>query len=516
MTLSSSILNSDDPEWIQGRLLAELQRLNARIDELEDKASSKGENLLDLDSKPQARRNIGIPDGSSSAPYLTWGANGWTAGDIATAETLGDLTDVTLTSPASGQVLTYNGSIWLNDHVPPTDWADITNKPATFPPSAHTHTLSGDVTGTVTGAVTIANGAVTEAKIASNAVTTAKINDGAVTAAKVDPDDFILKHSNAWTIDGTESVLLKGGSDITFANGSPGFLTPVTQNSGIGWVYSFTRYVAWTYYNNRLVLGDGSLGQSPSGKIPIQYTPSPNDASRKIDLDVKLELQGSAGTLGQVIRADSNGVPEWASGALPVTLTRVDLTSGASWSVPTSARSLIVTCIGAGGGGSRIDSTISGYIAVTSGGSPDIPVYSLVGSAGNGGDASVRFYSVSGGETATISIGSGGSGTSSVGVSGGAGGDTSFTLNSVTVTAAGGRGGDSAGTGSANHDGDTNGQFTMSGEQGMRLHGVISRSSMQVAGGSSGAGGFGGKGGNADSVLGRDGENGRIVIFHDG
>ena len=57
-----------------------------------------------------------------------------------------------------------------------------------------TITLTGDVTGSGTGsfAATIANGAVTEAKLASNSVSTTKIVDDAVTAAKLGDNSAII------------------------------------------------------------------------------------------------------------------------------------------------------------------------------------------------------------------------------------------------------------------------------------------------------------------------------------
>ena len=58
MSLSTSILNSDDKDWVQGRLLSELQRLNARIDELDLNTLKKSANLTDLPDGAQAFENI--------------------------------------------------------------------------------------------------------------------------------------------------------------------------------------------------------------------------------------------------------------------------------------------------------------------------------------------------------------------------------------------------------------------------------------------------------------------------
>jgi hypothetical protein len=62
-------------------------------------------------------------------------------------DTLAAQTDVVITTPANGHALIYNGtaSRWQNQAIPATDWTAITNKPATFTPSSHSHTIS-DVT----------------------------------------------------------------------------------------------------------------------------------------------------------------------------------------------------------------------------------------------------------------------------------------------------------------------------------------------------------------------------------
>ncbi len=69
---------------------------------------------------------------------------------------LGDLSDVTIATPASGQFLRYDGSAFVNAavgwsdlaNVPASftpsvhghDWSEISGKPTTFTPSTHTHT----------------------------------------------------------------------------------------------------------------------------------------------------------------------------------------------------------------------------------------------------------------------------------------------------------------------------------------------------------------------------------------
>ncbi len=55
--------------------------------------------------------------------------------------TLGDLSDVTISTPASGQFLRYDGSAFVNAAV---GWSDLASKPASFTPAAHDHP-SGEI-----------------------------------------------------------------------------------------------------------------------------------------------------------------------------------------------------------------------------------------------------------------------------------------------------------------------------------------------------------------------------------
>lgn len=63
---------------------------------------------------------------------------------------LGDLGDVTLTSLASGDVLRYNGTAWVNvaQGSLAVAWASLTGVPSTFTPSAHNHAASEITSGT--------------------------------------------------------------------------------------------------------------------------------------------------------------------------------------------------------------------------------------------------------------------------------------------------------------------------------------------------------------------------------
>ncbi|MGA1353838.1 MAG: beta strand repeat-containing protein [Candidatus Limnocylindrus sp.] len=83
------------------------------------------------------------------------------ADSLASGGSLDNLTDVSISEPASGEVMVYGGEEWVNV------------------------ALSGDVTMDGSGATSIAENAVTATEIAADAVTTAKIQDSAVTNSKL-------------------------------------------------------------------------------------------------------------------------------------------------------------------------------------------------------------------------------------------------------------------------------------------------------------------------------------------
>lgn len=76
----------------------------------------------------------------SSGQVLTYDGSKWiNANPSSSVGSLNDLSDVSLSSPSSGNVLKYNGNEWTEGSV---DWNELTNVPSTFPPSSHTHTVS--------------------------------------------------------------------------------------------------------------------------------------------------------------------------------------------------------------------------------------------------------------------------------------------------------------------------------------------------------------------------------------
>ena len=81
-------------------------------------------NLSNKPSIPAVLTDLGITDGDANQVLTTDGAGGFTFEDAAGggASTLGDLTDVTISSPAQGDVLYYDGSGWAKQNGPVLRW----------------------------------------------------------------------------------------------------------------------------------------------------------------------------------------------------------------------------------------------------------------------------------------------------------------------------------------------------------------------------------------------------------
>lgn len=77
----------------------------------------------------------------SSGQALVYNGSAWVNQAVSTVGALDDLTDVAIAMPASGNVLRYSGSQWVNGSVA---YSELTGVPSTFPPSVHTH-VAADV-----------------------------------------------------------------------------------------------------------------------------------------------------------------------------------------------------------------------------------------------------------------------------------------------------------------------------------------------------------------------------------
>ena len=130
--------------------------------------------------------------------------NGSSFDDI-TGSTLAGLSDTNITSPADGSILLYDtGTSKYIDNV-----------------------ISGDATLADTGALTIANDAITSAKIADDAVTTALIADDAITSALIADDAINSEHYTDGSID-TAHI---GDAQVTLAKlATDAIPTPLRPN----------------------------------------------------------------------------------------------------------------------------------------------------------------------------------------------------------------------------------------------------------------------------------------------
>lgn len=153
------------------------------------------------------------------------------------------------------------------------------------------------------------------------------------------------------------------------------------------------------------------------------------------------------GTSGQVLKSNGDAPPSWGSASATGTLIRAPqtITSGTTYTTPSSCTLIYVEMWGAGGGGGGASNGTG-----SNGG-------------GGGGGSYVNFQSaVTGSTTYTIAIGSGGGGggaNSPIGNSGGTGGSTTFTIGATTYTAIGGGGGGGGGSSGPSGGGGGGGGF---------------------------------------------------------
>lgn len=105
-------------------------------------------------------------------------------------------------------------------------WTGVTNKPATYPPSAHQHPFA-DVTGVIAASqiaantiatAMIADGAIGSAKLADNAVTSAKIADGAVNFADLNDNVQTVYVGTTTPTDAHIGLWINTGDNVATAN----------------------------------------------------------------------------------------------------------------------------------------------------------------------------------------------------------------------------------------------------------------------------------------------------------
>ena len=211
-------------------------------------------------------------------------------GDISVAAAAEQLTGTTLKSTVTGSSLTSVGTL-ANLTVTNPIVGSITGNAATAT-TATTVTTNANLTGDVTSvgnATTIADNAVTTAKIATSAVATASIADGAITNAKV-----------------TDVAATKITGTLPVANGGTGLsTTPSNGQLDIGNGTGFTRAT--------LTAGTGISITNTSGAVTIASTAVPSGATAGDMLywngTVWVTIP-TASSSGQVLYSINNG-PQW-------------------------------------------------------------------------------------------------------------------------------------------------------------------------------------------------------------
>lgn len=178
------------------------------------------------------------------------------------------------------------------------------------------------------------------------------------------------------------------------------------------------------------------------------------------------------------------------------------LTSGTSWTAPLGVRRARVRGVGGGGGGGRSSDAAEG-------------------SPGAGGGYFEGIYPTTPGTAYTYAIGAAGVKASATGAAGTAGGNTSITINGVTLTGNGGGAGQASFTSSSVGGAASNGQINISGSSGVCYAFSGSGTSISVPGSAPlGLGsvhdgrqgyGYGGRGGSS-LFVGDNGAAGVIIL----
>lgn len=271
------------------------------------------------------------------------------------------------------------------------------------------------------------------------------------------------------TITGTDTLIASDQGKLINCSGTFTLSVTAATTLGDGW---------WCYVRNT---GTGTVTLDPSGAETVDGVAS--------------------GPVRDTILLACNGTAFTAVKIGPFSTIEI-LTSGTTWPCPLGVRRARVRGCGGGGGGGR---------------SSDL----AEGSPGAGGGYFEGIYSMTPGTAYTYAIGAAGVKASATGAAGTAGGSTSITINSVTLTGNGGGAGQ-AFFGSASVGGPaSNGQINITGSPGVCYALSTTGASISVPGSSPlGLGsvhdsrqgyGYGGRGGSSGGV-GENGVAGVIIL----
>lgn len=197
----------------------------------------------------------------------------------------------------------------------------------------------------------------------------------------------------------------------------------------------------------------------------------------------------TAGT-GISINATSNTISSTVTASGGLIRAPQILTSGTSYTTPAGCNSIYVEAVGGGGGGGGADATTG--VSNNAG-----------GGGGGAGALAAKLFTVTPSTAYAYAIGAGGTAGSNVGGNGTAGGNTTFTVGSTTITAGGGALGTGTTSGGSNFPlgglggTSTNGDMNITGgagQSGGRSNGGTSPPTIIRPGGNGGSSFFGGAG----------------------
>lgn len=189
--------------------------------------------------------------------------------------------------------------------------------------------MSGDATMDNAGAVTIANNAITTAKINDAAVTTAKINDGAVTTAKVADANVTPAKLAASSALGRLPIV--NGTNSAFDWLGCAVDQSITWDAALGFICE----TAYTFGTGDLLIARQGAAAGQGAQIKLQSNSGTNNVILKapdgLASDLTLRLPATAGSNGHVLTTDGSGNLSWSASSGGVsTVTTFDTTSTAN------------------------------------------------------------------------------------------------------------------------------------------------------------------------------------------
>jgi len=337
--------------------------------------------------------------------------------------------------------------------------------------NASTGNITSLTAGTTTTSIlNVSTGNITSLTAGTTTTSILNVSTGNITSLTAGTTTTsILNASTGNIIVLSSSTILAGTTTTSTLNASTGNITSLTSptilagttttstlNASTGNITSLTSPTILAGTSNVSVLN------ASSGNITSLTTTTSNSGSYSASGTI-------ASTQDDTTVATTNWVRNYGGFQAQVVLTSGTSSTGI---IPTGIQKIKVTVVGGGGAGGGSGATIG-----------------MAGSGGGSGGVSTKYYTGAlSGLTYTYTVGAGGSGSS--GAAGGNGGSSSFTLNSITVTASGGAGGTAGTVVSTNYGGGSGATAGSGGD--MNLVGGYGSSSIGTAAAATCMGGQGG------------------------